>query len=156
LQQLLIGIGLGAGMTDEKAAEYAGCAPRTLYNHKKEPEIEEIRSLVSRATLKEREVYHALTAKEFASKMELLLGKVAENYDGFLSSANEGIRLAATRDVKETVVGRPKNTNLNLVAGRVDVAFHQVPQATLDLIDEYAPELGRLLNVTPKELPDGE
>lgn len=145
-RELRLAIALGAGMTNQKAADFAGCAERTFqYNkatYEADPTFILIRSLVRAATARRIDYEVELSTRDMKRELERLNAQAIANIKLAMSSEDERLAYTAGKDHIDRQLGRAAQTNINLNHDEVEVRVVQLPSAFLSRSLKTQQEMG--------------
>ena len=135
-----IGIALGLGFSKPETAKLvstpefpAGCSERTVFNHINASNgyCEAVAKYTAFAIREQRTNLKEVKVADVRKEMEkLLAGSIKA-----LEDAITGGDWKAAEAVLDRLTGKATQTNVNLVAGRVDVHHHQMPAEVASAMD---------------------
>jgi hypothetical protein len=149
-----LGVAIGAGMTREEQAEFAGCDRSNIYNRLavNKDFIEYVANRVKAAVA----ASIAITTENVKAKYTAMWTKAVENLDEFLDDDDKKVRLKATFRMIDQFEGRPverieQKTTMD-VTQKIEV--FKMPGDALGALMSLVKETAQLVGKQPKALPE--
>lgn len=156
---ILIGIGLGAGKTNEDCGQFVGITGRTVQNRKQRDDVQWIRAKVAAAVATTIERNAAITRADLEKEFEKRLASGLKAIDDALEAKKDGevdhrVRIAASQTIFDRAVGKPTQrveteaTNRHVfelptaVLERISTHFGVSPQIEGEVLDAEVIEEG--------------